>query len=308
MTPLRQRFIQDLQLRNYSPATIKTYVPPVARFACHFGKSPDLLDLEHVRLYQLHLLDQRVSWTCFNQTVCALRFLYRVTLGRPDVAPKIPYGKKPKPLPCVLSQAEVLLLFAAVSSPRHRLILHTAYAAGLRVSEVVRLKISDLDSKRMVLLVRHSKGRKDRVVPFSPVLLQLLRDYWSQHRPKDWLFPGRKPGQHLSSSSVQRACHRAVLTAGLSKKASMHTLRHSYATHLLEAGVDLPTLQKLLGHSRFSTTLLYTHVQQDHLQKTLSPLDDLLSSSPVSGSTACPTPVLTSEPSSASTPAKSASC
>jgi integrase/recombinase XerD len=299
MTPLRQRFTQDLQLRNYAPRTIAVYVPAVARFAQHFGKSPELLDAEHIRQYQLHLLAQRASWSRFNQAVCALRFLYGITLQRPGLVQMIPYGKKPKPLPCVLSQHEVRQLFAAVANSRYRLILHTAYAAGLRVSEVVRLKVSDIDSERMVLHIRQSKGRKDRLVPLSTLLLPLLRDYWRVCRPKEWLFPGRGPAGHLSINAVQRVCHRAVLAAGLTKKASMHTLRHSYATHLLEAGTDLPTLQKLLGHSQISTTLRYTHVQQSHLQKTISPLDTLPSQSPALEGLPCPTPPSISEPSSA---------
>jgi site-specific recombinase XerD len=301
MTPLRQRFIQDLQLRNYAPRTIATYVPAVAHFARHFGKSPELLDAEHVRLYQLHLLAQRASWARFNQAVSALRFLYGVTLGRPDVVHKIPYGKRPKTLPCVLSRDEVVRLFAAVCDPRHRLILHTAYAAGLRVSEVVCLKVNDIDSERMVLHVRQGKGRKGRLVPLSALLLQLLRDYWHANRPKEWLFPGKGPAGHLSIGQVQRVCRAAVRSAGLRKKASMHTLRHSYATHLLEDGTDLPTLQKLLGHNQLSTTLIYTHVQQSHLQKTGSPLDTLPGMSPAPEGLPCPTPAWTSAPSSAGT-------
>jgi integrase/recombinase XerD len=226
MTPLRQRFTEDLQRRNYAPKTVSCYVAHVARFAAHFGRSPDRLDAEHVRLYQLHLLAHKASWSRFNQAVCALRFFYGTTLQRPDVVVLVPYGKKPKSLPAVLSTAEVARLFAAVTDPRDLLILQTAYAAGLRVSEVIRLQLGDIDAARMVLHVRCAKGRKDRLVPLSAVLLQRLRDYWRRYRPAPWLFPGQTPGSPVSVGQVQRLCQRAVRAAGITKKASMHTLRN----------------------------------------------------------------------------------
>lgn len=303
MTPLRQRFTQDMQPRNYAPRTISVYVCAVARFAQHFNRSPELLDAAAVREYQLHLLSQKASWCRFNQTVSALRLFYALTLQRPDVVVMIPYGKKPKPLPAVLSPDEVARLFAVVNNPRDLMILQTAYAAGLRVSEVVRLQHGDIDASRMTLHVRAAKGRKDRFVPLSAVLLGRLRDYWREYRPKTWLFPGGKPGSHLSAARVQRLCKRAVLACGISKKASMHTLRHSYATHLLENGTDLATLQKLLGHNQLSTTLRYTHVGQSHLQRAVSPLDTL----PLPGANGdgkCPSPAWMSEPSSPSSPSK----
>ena len=301
MTPLRQRFSQDLRLRNYAPRTVSTYVGAVARFALHFGRSPELLGSEHVREYQLHLLAQKASWSRFNQAACALRFLYRVTLQRADVAASVPYGKKVRSLPAVLSAEEVARLFAAVSNPRDLMILRTAYAAGLRVSEVVRLQVGDVDPSRMTLHVRCAKGRKDRFVPLSAVLLGMLRHYWRQYRPKTWLFPG-SPGRHLSIGNVQRFCKRAVRAAGISKKASMHTLRHSYATHLLESGADLASLQKLLGHNQLSTTLRYTHVGQQHLQRAVSPLDTLPGLPRPDGGDECPDPAWTSEPSSDAPP------
>src|SRR5262245_45826261 len=218
MTPLRQRFTQDLLLRNYAPRTISVYVAAVARFALHFGRSPDLLDADHVRQYQLHLLAQKASWSRFNQAVCALRFFYAVTLRRTDLIEMIPYGKKPKPLPAVLSTDEVARLFAAVVHPRDLMILQAAYAAGLRVSEVVRLQVADVDSSRMTLHVRAAKGRKDRFVPLSGVLLLRLRDCWRGHRPKLWLFPGGRPGSHVSIGQVQRVCKRAVRASGINKK------------------------------------------------------------------------------------------
>jgi len=274
MTPLRQRLIDDLRLRNYAPRTVTTYVAAVARFASHFRRSPDRLHAEHARQYQLHLLRQHASWSRFNQAVAALRFLYAVTLRRPDVVTLIPYGKKPRAIPAVLSREEVTRLFQA-ADPRHRLLLQTAYAAGLRVSEVVALRVTDIDSQRMLLHVRAAKGHKDRLVPLSALLLEQLRDYWRRCRPQRWLFPGQAPDRPISIGQVQRICRRAVRAAGITKKASMHTLRHSYATHLLEGGADLATLQRLLGHNQLSTTLRYTHIQQPHLQRARSPLDTL---------------------------------
>jgi site-specific recombinase XerD len=307
MTPLRQRFIHDLQLRNYAPRTISVYVAAVARFARHFGCSPDLLTTDHVRQYQLHLLAQKASWSRFNQAVCALRFFYSTTLRRPDLIAMIPYGKKPRPLPAVLSAAEVVRLFAAVGNPRDKMILQTAYACGLRVGEVVRLQVNDVDSSRMTLHVRAAKGRKDRLVPLSAVLLGLLRDYWREHRPRPWLFPGQALDRPLSIGHVQRVCKRAVRACGIAKKASMHTLRHSYATHLLEGGTDLAALQKLLGHSQLSTTLRYVHVGQSHLQRAVSPLDTLPDLPAPRGNDECPIPAWMSGPSSAASPSGMAS-
>jgi integrase/recombinase XerD len=306
MTPLRQRFTHDLQLRNYAPGTVSTYVAAVARFAAHFGRSPEQLGADHVRQYQLHLLQMKASWSRFNQVACALRFLYTVTLRRTDVAASVPYGKKARSLPAVLSADEVARLFAAVCNPRDLMALQTAYAAGLRVSEVVRLQVGDIDSQRMTLHIRCAKGRKDRFVPLSAVLLARLRDYWRGYRPKLWLFAGQAPGTHLSVGHLQRVCLRAVRACGISKKASMHTLRHSYPTHLLESGTDLASLQKLLGHNQLSTTLRYTHVSQPHLHRIVSPLDTLPGLPACQGVDACPTPAWTSEPSSAAPPSETA--
>jgi site-specific recombinase XerD len=277
MTPLRQRFLDDLRRRNYSPRTLESYAAAVAAFARYFGCSPQHLNGEHVRQYQLRLIAQGASWSRFNQTVCALRFLYRFTLHRPGVVEMIPYARKPRVLPAVLSQAEVARLIGAAASldDRFAVLLQLAYGCGLRLSEVTHLKVADIDSARRVLHVKGGKGAKDRLVPLSAVLLERLRDYWRAHRPADWLFPGARPGRPLSTGQVQRLCRQAVLSAGITKKASMHTLRHSYATHLLEAGCDLLTLQKLLGHNHVATTTLYTHLRQDHLQKAGSPLDTL---------------------------------
>ena len=302
MTPLRQRLIDDLRIRNYARRTITTYVSAVARFAQHFQQSPEQLHAQHVRQYQLHLLQQHASWSRFNQTVAALRFLYAVTLQRPDIVTMIPYGKKPKTIPAVLSRDEVARLFQAVANPCYRLLLPTAYAAGLRVSEVVALQITDIDSQRMLLHIRAAKGHKDRLVPLSAFLLEQLRDYWRRYRPQRWLFPGRTPDTPISIGQVQRVFRQALHAAGITKKASMHTLRHSYATHLLESGTDLATLQKLLGHNQLSTTLRYTHIQQPHLQRVRSPLDTLPGREPLPSRPPEVPPCWMSEPSSDNSP------
>jgi site-specific recombinase XerD len=304
MTPLRQRLIHDLQLRNYSPRTVECYVGAVAHFARHFGRSPEHLDAEHIRAYQLHLLARKASWSRFNQAVCALRFFYGVTLQRPGLVVMIPYGKKPKSLPCVLSPDEVRCFFACVNLPWFLMLVQLTYACGLRLGEVLHLRVRDIDSARMLIHIRCAKGRKDRLVPLSAALLQLLRDYWRQYHPHDWLFPGRHQGKHLNHGSVQRLFRRFLQVSGISKKASMHTLRHSYATHSLEAGTDLASLQKLLGHNQLSTTLRYVHLSQTHLQRRASPLDTLLGSSAAEGQ-ACPRPLSISAPSCASTPTPS---
>jgi integrase/recombinase XerD len=275
MTPLRQRFVEDMQRRNLAARTISTYAAAVAAFARHFRRSPEHLDAEHVRQYQLHLIAQRASWSRFNQAVCALRFFYGVTLRRPNIVEMIPFAKKPRALPAVLSPGEVSRLIASAPDERFTVLLQTTYACGLRISEVTRLRIADIDAGRRVVHIRSGKGGKDRLVPLSPVLLQRLRGYWRTHRPSDWLFPGLKAGSPLSTGQVQRLFRLAVQAAGITKKASMHTLRHSYATHMLESGTDLATLQHLLGHNHLSTTMLYIHLRQDHLHRTISPLDTL---------------------------------
>jgi site-specific recombinase XerD len=276
MTPLRKRMLEDLRVRNYSAKTQEIYIQHVARYATHFGRSPDQLTTEDIRTYLVHLIDvQRVSWSAFNQAVSALRFLYRVTLHRPDVVPEIPYPRKPRRLPTVLSQEEVARLLRAVRLPKYHAVLTTVYAAGLRISEVLALKVSDIDSERMVINVRQGKGRKDRTVMLSPHLLAVLRRYMRYAHPTEWLFPGRRANLPLHVTAVQRACAQARVAAGLSKTATVHTLRHSFATHLLEAGTDLRLIQTLLGHQSIKTTALYTHVSAQRLCNTASPLDRL---------------------------------
>jgi integrase/recombinase XerD len=276
MTPLRQRMIEDMGLRNLSPRTIQVYVRRVAAFARHFGKSPELLGQPEVRSYLIHLVQQRhVSWSYYNQTVAALRFLYNVTLGREELLKRIACPKLPKKLPVVLSPDEVVRFFQAVPGLKHRALLMTAYSAGLRISEVVALTVEDIDSRRMVLRVRQGKGRKDRYVMLSPRLLEVLRAYWKAARPAHWLFPGQVEGRPLTAGSAHRVGVQASHAAGLGKHVTVHTLRHSFATHLLEAGTDIRTIQLLLGHRELRTTAIYTHVAPATLETTPSPLDRL---------------------------------
>jgi len=273
MTPLRKRMLEDLQIRNYSPCTVETYVRLVACFARHHGRSPDQLGTEDIRTYQVHLLEKKVSWALFNQTVCALRFLYRVTLQRDWPLERLPYGKRPKRLPVVLSQEEVLRFLGAVDNPKYRMVLTTQYAAGPRISEAVQLQVEDIDSARMLIHIRHGKGNKARLVPLSQVLLGQLRTYWRLERPRPWLFPGRNPKAPVCPDTIWEACRRARESAGLRKHITPHTLRHCFATHLLEAGTDIRTVQVLLGHASLSSTVIYTHGQRRLITATRSPLD-----------------------------------
>ena len=275
MTPLRQRFSDDLRLRNKSPKTIEAYVHAVAKFARHYSKSPEQLGPDEIRQYQLHLIREKVSWSQFNQCVCALRFLYNVTLDRPHVIRHLPFAKRPRILPTVLTREEVAQLLDAALPGRDRTILQILYACGLRLRELLALHVSDIDSARMVLRVRHGKGSKERHVPLPARLLEQLRAYWRQYRPHTYLFPGLKPDMPLHDGTVQRLCKRAARRASLNKRVHPHTLRHSFATHLLEAGVDLLSVQKMLGHSHFNTTAKYLHVSQRRLHDLPSLLDAL---------------------------------
>jgi integrase/recombinase XerD len=284
--------IDDLRLRNRSPRTIQAYVAWVAKLARFHGRSPDQLGAEDVRAFLLHLLEQKVSWSAYNQAINGLRFFYRVTLGQVSMVPKLPYGKRPKALPSVLSRDEVVQFLAAVAHPRSRLLLRLIYACGLRLSEALHLKVTDVDSRRMVVHVRQGKGQKDRLVPLSARLLEELRAYWREYRPADWLFPG-KGARPSCSSAVQRTCKRALRRCGFRKKVSAHTLRHSYATHLLEAGVDLGTLQRLLGHRDLKTTVRYTHLSVQRVQQTAGLLD--LIAAPAEVTPTSPEPATTAE-------------
>jgi site-specific recombinase XerD len=276
MTALRRRMIEDMTLRNFASRTIEVYVERVVTFARYFHTSPSRLGPEHIRGYLLHLIQERhVSWSYYNQARCALQFLYRVTLGQQWVVDDVVCPKQPRKLPVVLSLREVAQFLGAITQLKHRALLMTAYAAGLRVSEVIRLRVADIDSQRMVLRIRQAKGQKDRFVVLSPRLLKLLRQYWKTIRPSDYLFPGARPDQPLTSGSVHRVCRAARQRCGLNKHVTVHTLRHSFATHLLEDGTDLRTIQILLGHRSLSTTARYLHVATAALRSTRSPLDRL---------------------------------
>ena len=269
MSALRQRMIEDLRIRNYSAKTIEAYVSLTARFALHFGKSPELLGPEHIRQYQVFLVEEkRVSWAIFNQTVCALRFLYRTTLGKDWVIKHIPYPRREKKLPVVLDVEEVRQLLPAVDSLKHRTVLMTLYAAGLRLSEATHLMVTDIDSRRMVLRIERGKGAKARYVPLSLTLLTALREYWKIYRPRFYLFPGESPDKPIGASAIQHVCSQAAKKAGIKKRVHPHLLRHCFATHLLEAGTDLRTIQFFLGHCGLNTTARYLHIARSALQMT----------------------------------------
>ena len=274
-SPLRRRMIEDMTLRNLSPSTQQSYVCAVANFSRHFGRSPDKLSLEQVRAYQLHLIGLKRSWTHINQVTCALRFFYAVTLGRKEAIGNIISAREPIKQPLVLSAEEVARFLEAVPALRDRVALVTAYAAGLRVGEVSRLKPSAIDSKRMLILITAGKGGKDRYVMLSPRLLSILRSYWCLAKPRHWLFPGRNPDDPVSVATLQEACRKARQHAGLDKRVTAHVLRHSFATHLYERGTDIRLIQVLLGHARLSSTERYTQVATNLIARARSPLDDL---------------------------------
>jgi integrase/recombinase XerD len=276
MTPLRQRMLEELQRRNYCSGTIRLYLRHVADFAQHFHRSPDQLGAEQIRQYQLFLIQQKkLAWSSYNQIVCALRFFYAKTLKRAFLLSDIPFSRKEQQLPLILSTEEVEPILTAPRSLKSRALLMTLYAAGLRRFELSRLRVHDIDSARMTITVHQGKGQKDRVVMLSPVLLDTLRQYWRYNKPTEWLFPGRTPGQPISTNDIFMVFHNAVRRAGISKKVSPHSLRHSFATHLLESGSDLRTIQILMGHRSLKTTARYLHVSQHQVRATSSPLDSL---------------------------------
>lgn len=274
MTPLRQRMIDDMRIRNYSPHTIRGYVSHVSRFALFHGCSPDTLGPEDVRAFQLHLLNvRRLSSDVVLQVGCALRFLYRVTLKKEWMIDHIPLPRKAKRLPVVISREDVLKIIGTPSNIKHRALLATCYAAGLRASEVVNLKIMDIDSKRMVIDIRQGKGKKDRVVPLSTTLLHLLRKYWRAARPSNYLFPGTHPDRPIGRRTASYICLCARRDAGIAKNVTLHSLRHSFATHLLDSGANIRAIQMILGHAHLRTTAQYTHVSTATILATKSPFD-----------------------------------
>ena len=277
MSKLRQRMIEDLRVRNYSEHTELAYVRYVRRFAEHFGRSPSELGQEDVRSFLVHLQANGASWGTINHARSALRFLCKYTLGQPWDPDLIPRARRERRVPRVLSPGEVRLLLNAPMNLKHRTILTTCYATGLRVAEVADLKIDDIDGQRLVIRVRRGKGKKGRYVPLSKPHLKLLREYWRAYRPRTCLFPGGVPNRPIRTRSIARICRRACKAAKLGKEVTPHTLRHSYATHLLESGVDIRTIQLLLGHASLGTTSQYTQVATGRLLSTKSPFDAIAS-------------------------------
>jgi site-specific recombinase XerD len=267
---------EDLRIRNLSERTQQVYISHVAAFARHFGRSPAELGPSHIRTWQVHLVEKRgLSWSSLNITVCALRFLYGTTLGKDWAIERIPYAKPESKLPVVLSPREVHRFLSTLTNPKHRALFTVAYATGLRVRELAHLEVRDIDSDRMVIHVRAGKGRKDRIVPLSPKLLEELRAYWCTARPRPFLFPGARAHRPITTGSIRGACRRTVRLAGLKKRVTPHTFRHSFATHLLEAGVDLRTIQMILGHGTLRTTSRYTLVSTERIGSIHTPLDRL---------------------------------
>lgn len=278
MTPLRQRMINDMQLRNLAPTTQRSYIHYVAEFARHFGRSPEYLDLEAVREYQLYLIsDRKLSAQSVNTFVSAAQFLFLETLEMPWNKEDFPRARVEQKLPVVLTHDEIRRFFDHVPSVKYRAALMICYGAGLRVSEAVALKVSDIDSARGLLRVEHGKGAKDRYAMLSPCLLEGLRVYWrAVHPTRPWLFPSWRPQRHLSAGSLQTACRDAWHRSELPKRVTAHTLRHCFATHLLDNGTDTRVIQALLGHSRIETTARYMAVSPRLVSATASPLDQLL--------------------------------
>ena len=281
VTPLRQRMLEDMRMRKFEPRTQEAYVRAVRKLAAYLHRPPDTATVDELRDFQLHLVDSGTSPVTLNATLSGLRFFFDVTVGRQEVMVRMQPVRLPRSLPVVLSPQEVSRLIAAASNVKHQAALSLAYGTGLRASEVVHLRVTDVDSQRMTLRVEQGKGHKDRYAMLSPVLLQRLRTWWriahAQGRmlPGGWLFPGMNPTDPLTTRQLNRAIHDAADAAGLHKRVSMHTLRHCFATHLLESKVDIRVIQVLLGHKRLETTTVYTHVANDLLHEVLSPLEAL---------------------------------
>ena len=273
MTPLRQRMIRELELQRKSPNTIRAYVNAVAQLAQHYGRSPELITRDEIREFIHHLVVVRkqADSSC-NQKLAGIRFLYQRVLGDASFDLKIA-RKRPGRLPKPMSRSEVKRLIEVTANPKHRMMLMTTYSAGLRLSEVVHLKIGDIHSQRMLIHIRHGKGDRDRYTLLSTRLLSELRQYWKVYRPESWLFPGRRPSDPLCDRTLQKVFYRCKHLAGIAGDFSIHSLRHSFATHLLENGVNIITIQRLLGHRHLSTTARYLHVTRKHLGQVRSPLD-----------------------------------
>ena len=275
MSPLRRRMIEDMTIRKLAAKTQYDYIKRVKSFAAFLGRSPGTASFEDVRRYQLHLTTSGVGVPTVNQTVSTLRFFFRVTLKRHDILEHTHFIHEPRKLPVVLSPEEVARLLDAAPGLKYKAALSVAYGAGLRASEVASLKIGAIDSKRMVIRVEQGKGRKDRYVMLSPHLLALLRAWWKAARPQGWLFPGRDRVQPMTTRQLNRACHAAAQMAKINKRVSLHTLRHSFATHLLEQNIDIRVIQVLLGHAKLDTTALYTRVATKTISEIMSPLEHI---------------------------------
>src|SRR5580658_4051732 len=275
ISPLRQRLIDDMTARRFSEDTRRDYVRNVRKFAAFLGRSPDTATSEDLRRFQLHMAQQQVSPWSINAAIAALRFFFTETLERPALVRPLRIVNEPRKAPVVLSQEEVARLLEAAPGVKYKAALSVAYGAGLRVSEVVALKVSDIDGQRMTLRVEQGKGQRDRYVMLSPQLLELLREWWHAARPQVWLFPGQNSINPVTARQLNRAVHAAKDLAGISKRVSPHTLRHSFATHLLEQGVDIRVIQVLLGHAKLETTALYTRVAVNTVRDIKSPLERL---------------------------------
>jgi integrase/recombinase XerD len=275
MSPLRRRTIEDMTIRKLAPKTQRDYVQRIKNFAAFLGRSPDTASFDDVRRYQLHLASSGVGVATIDQTVSTLRFFFRATLRRHEIVEHTHIIPEPRKLPVVLSAEEVARLLDAAPGLKYKAALSVAYGAGLRASEVVSLKVSDIDSKRMIIRVEQGKGGKDRNVMLSPSLLELLRTWWAAARPQGWLFPGRDPAQPMTTRQLNRACHAAAQMAEINKRVALHTLRHSFATHLLEQKIDVRVIQVLLGHAKLDTTALYTRVATKTISEVISPLEHI---------------------------------
>ncbi len=277
MGMLRDRMEQDLILRKLSPSTRRNYLLYARKFAAHYRRSPEELGEMEIREYLLRLIQvEQVSYATYRQILAALKFLYTVTLARPWEVERIPFPRhRRNSFPNVLGQDKLVELFAAVRQPKYRALLMTCYAAGLRIGEACALRVEDIDSKRMLIRVRHAKGSKQRYTVLSQQLLLVLREYWKVDRPPEWLFPNEGKSPHISPEKVRQVFRKVREEVGLAKWCTPHTLRHSFATHLLESGEELVVIQALLGHSTIQTTTTYTHVRTDHLAKVISPFDFL---------------------------------
>jgi len=281
VSPLRQRMIEDMRIRDLSIGTQRQYIRAVKRFADYYGRSPDKASAEDLRLFQLHMVNEGATTGTLNATVSGLRFFFEVTLSEPNKLKKIAYVNQPRKLPIVLSREEVAQLINAAGNLKHKAALSVAYGAGLRASEVVSLKVSDIDSERMIIRVEQGKGSKDRQAMLSPTLLDVLRQWYSHAKknrlilPNGWLFPGQNPVNHLSARQLSRVVKEALKHSDIDKPVNLHGLRHAFATHLLEDGVDIRVIQVLLGHKKLNTTATYSHVATRTLREVKGPLESL---------------------------------